>query len=191
MEDGPILITGASGRIGRTLAQHWQARRLVLLDRPEGDLIRDDNAWTRRFAGVGTVVHLAADPDPASPFDSAAAGNIQATLNVLRACSDHDVGRLVYASSVWADYRAWRLAPKMTWYAASKIAGEALVQAWADERGRPAVCLRFGFFDPEAVDVPPEAENHRLNEAALAYHLDEALAWSEPACAVRYAMGKL
>ncbi|MBM0207198.1 SDR family oxidoreductase [Micromonospora sp. STR1s_5] len=189
---GPqILITGARGRIGNALARHWRDRAPVLMDREDGDLTRYDPAWAGRFAGIGTVVHLAADPDPASRFESAAAANIEATLNVLRACLEHDVERLIYASSVWADYETWRLAPETTWYAASKMAGEALVRAWADQSGRPAVCLRFGYFDAEATDVPPEAETHRLNEAALAFHLDQALAWPGPGCSIRYAMGRL
>ncbi|NNM72879.1 NAD-dependent epimerase/dehydratase family protein [Enterovirga aerilata] len=191
MEAGRIVVTGARGRIGRALAGHWRGRDLVLLDREEGDLARYDPAWAGRLAGAGTLVHLAADPDPASAFASAAKANTEALLNVLQACDEHGIGRLVYASSVWADFAAWRLAPRMTWYAASKIAGEALVVAWADQNARPAVCLRFGYFDPAAVDVPPEAETHRLNEAALGFHLDAALAWSEPRCTIRYAMGKL
>ncbi|MDB5557591.1 MAG: putative oxidoreductase protein [Enterovirga sp.] len=191
MNKGLILITGALGRIGSSLAAHWRDRECRLLDRPDGDLTGYDVGWTERFAGVGTVVHLAADPDPASPFESAAAGNIAATLNVLRASAEHGVARFIYASSVWADYERWRLAPTMTWYAASKISGEALVQAWADQLRRPAICLRFGFFDPAVARAHPNAETHRLTERALAFHLDEALAWSEPSCSVRYAIGDL
>lgn len=187
----PILITGAEGRIGRALARHWGERELILLDQPEGDLRRHEPAWTDRFAGVGTVVHLAADPDPASAFDSAAEGNLHMTLNVLRACGEHGVGRLVYASSVWADHERWRLAEEMTWYAASKVAGEALVRAWADQWRRPAVCLRFGGFDPAAPPEAPAIESLRLDETALRFHADEALAWSEPRCVVRYALGRL
>ena len=187
----PILITGARGRIGRALSRHWKGRECVLLDREEGDLTVFHPTWADRFTGVTTVVHLAADPDPGSPFESAGAANIVATLNVLRACLESDVQRVVFASSVWADYEAWGLAPRMTWYAASKVAGEALVTAWADQVGRPAVCLRFGYFDPEAQSTSPEAETHRLNEEALRFHADEALTWSEPRCIVRYAMGKL
>lgn len=185
----PILITGAAGRIGRALARHWRERKLVCLDQPEGDLRRHDPAWTVRFAGIATAVHLAADPDPASAFDSAAEGNLLMTLNVLRACSEHGVGRLIYASSVWAEYETWRLSRDMTWYAASKIAGEALVQAWADQSRCPAICLRFGGFDPAAPAAPPLIEALRLDEAALAFHADEALAWGEPRCAIRYALG--
>jgi nucleoside-diphosphate-sugar epimerase len=144
-----------------------------------------------RFAGIATVVHLAADPDPAAPFDSAAHGNLVSTLNVLRACSEAGIGRLVYASSVWADYAKWRLADEMTWYAASKIAGEALVEAWAIQERRPAICLRIGGFDPSVPDFGPPAETLRVDEAALVHHFDEALAWSEPRCAVRYALGRL
>lgn len=186
-----ILITGARGRIGSALAAYWRDRhRLVLLDRAEGDLTAYDRTWTARFAGVETVIHLAADPSPASGFESAGAGNLTATLNVLRAAHEHGVARLIYASSVWADFGPWQLAERMTWYAASKIAGEALARAWADQYRRPVVCLRFGGF---GVDVPadaPVAGMSHLDQAALAFHADAALAWNGPGCVTRYAVGK-
>jgi uronate dehydrogenase len=189
--DGPVLITGANGRIGRTLVTAWASRSIVALDREDGDLVQYDSRWVSRFGGIATVVHLAADPDPAAPFESAAHANILSTLNVLRACSAAGVARLVYASSVWADYAKWRLADEMTWYAASKIAGEALVEAWAVQERRPAICLRIGGFDPSVPDFGPPVETLRVDEAALVHHVEEALAWCEPRCAVRYALGRL
>lgn len=188
----PILITGARGRIGMALTAHWRDRHdLVLLDREEGDLTVEDWTWTERFAGVGTVVHLAGDPDPRAGFELAGAANIAATLNVLRACTAHGVGRLVYASSIWADWQPWQLADRMTWYAASKVAGEALVRAWAEQEGRPAVCLRFGWFDASALAGPVNREAPRLDAAVLGHHADEALAFAGPGCVVRYAVGHL
>lgn len=192
-DQGAILITGARGRIGACLARHWRdGHDLVLLDREDGDLAVPDPAWTDRFAGVGTVVHLAGDPDPRAGFESAGAGNVLATLNVLRACAAHGVRRVVYASSVWADWAPWQLAERMTWYAASKIAGEALVAAWAHETpDRAAVCLRFGWFDPTAPTGTPVQEARRLDAGTLAMHADAALARDAPGCVVRYAVGRL
>ena len=186
----PILITGARGRIGRTIAARWQSRGCTLLDREEGDLTRYEAIWTDRFAGMVTIVHLAADPDPEASMDQAGHGNILAMLNILRASSHHRVQRVVFASSLWADYASWRLASKMTWYAASKIAGEALLHAWSAEQARPSVALRFGYFDPKVTSASPELEQVRLDEATLIQQMDDALEWSQPSCSVRDAVGR-
>jgi nucleoside-diphosphate-sugar epimerase len=140
---------------------------------------------------VDTVLHLAAYPNPDPAFESAAANNVAATINVLRACMGHGVARVIYASSVWADYEKWRLSERMTWYAASKQCGEALIRAWAEQAGRPAVCLRIGGFDPLIPTAGASFESLRVDPAALAFHFDEALAWNEPRCTIRYATGKL
>jgi len=190
MADSTILITGARGRIGSVIAQHWRGRYPILLDRAEGDLCVYEEGWVRRLAGVGTVFHLAAEPDPAAPFERTGAGNIAATVNVVRACIEGGVGRLIYASSIWADYGSWGIADRMTWYAASKVAGEAFVRAYADQTGRPAVCLRFGGYQPEEA-LTPELKINHLDAAAIAFHADAALAWEGPGCAVRYALGRL
>ena len=155
------------------------------------DFTHDPEASASAFAGVETVVHLAADPDPASPFESGGYGNTLATLTVVGACLQAKVRRLIFASSVWADTPAWGLSDRMTWYAASKLAGEALVRAWADQTGNPAVCLRPGYFDPHAGRADDFNEALRVDVPSLCRHFDEALAWSGPGCAVRYAVGKL
>src|SRR5687768_16305874 len=64
-----VFITGASGFIGRTLAEQWRARgaEVVGLDRvddPGRDVIAGDvsqpGAWQRAAAGCDVVVHTAA-----------------------------------------------------------------------------------------------------------------------------------
>src|SRR3954451_3097991 len=110
---GTILVTGASGRMGRTLLQHWQGRDVIGLDRagPDRvvDLTQDPEACASAFAGAETAVHLAADPDPGSPFEQGSHGNTLATLTVVGACLWAEVRRLIFASSVWADTPAWGL----------------------------------------------------------------------------------
>jgi nucleoside-diphosphate-sugar epimerase len=83
------------------------------------------------------------------------------------------------------------LSDRMTWYAASKLAGEALVRTWADQTGNPAVCLRPGYFDPVAGRADDFNEALRVDVPSLCRHFDEALVWPGPGCAVRYAVGKL
>ena len=83
---GTILVTGASGRMGRTLLQHWRDRDVIGLDRAGAgrnvDLGQGPEACASAFAGAETVVHLAADPDPGSPFERGGYGNTLATLTV-------------------------------------------------------------------------------------------------------------
>jgi nucleoside-diphosphate-sugar epimerase len=192
---GTILVTGASGRMGRTLLQHWRDRDVIGLDRAGADrnidLTQGPEACTSAFAGAQTVVHLAADPDPGSPFERGGYGNTLATLTVVGACLRAEVRRLIFASSVWADAPVWALSDRMTWYAASKLAGEALVRTWADQTGNPAVCLRPGYFDPVAGRADDFNEALRVDVPSLCRHFDEALVWPGPGCAVRYAVGKL
>jgi nucleoside-diphosphate-sugar epimerase len=192
---GTILVTGASGRMGRTLLQHWRDRDVIGLDRAGADrnidLTQGPEACTSAFAGAQTVVHLAADPDPGSPFERGGYGNTLATLTVVGACLRAEVRRLIFASSVWADAPVWGLSDRMTWYAASKLAGEALVRTWADQTGNPAVCLRPGYFDPVAGRADDFNEALRVDVPSLCRHFDEALVWPGPGCAVRYAVGKL
>ncbi|GJD49432.1 hypothetical protein OPKNFCMD_2162 [Methylobacterium crusticola] len=192
---GTILITGAAGRMGRTLREHWRERAVIGLDRHGAerivDLLHGPEACGPAFAGAETVVHLAADPDPGSPFERGGHDNTVATLTVVGACLRAGVRRLIFASSIWADAPAWGLSDRMTWYAASKLAGEALVRAFADQTGHPAVCLRPGYFDPQAGRADDANEAVRVDRASLCRHFDEALAWPGPGCATRYAVGTL
>lgn len=72
-EPRTILITGASGNIGRKLRTAWEdVYDLVMIDvaadpaDPEvvaADLSKFDEEWMGLFHGVNTVIHLAATPD--------------------------------------------------------------------------------------------------------------------------------
>jgi nucleoside-diphosphate-sugar epimerase len=143
---GTLLVTGASGRMGRILLQHWQNRDVIGLDRVGADrnvdLGQGPEACASAFVGVETVVHLAADPDPGSLFERGGYGNTLATLTVVGTCLRAGVRRLIYASSVWADHPAWGLSYRMTWYAAEPLrvfrrpfglgqAAKAWTSAWA------------------------------------------------------------
>jgi len=108
--DEPVLLTGASGRVGQAILggigddYDWR-----LLDRepPTGDPdhefvvadVTDEEVVRDAVDGVGAVVHLAGDPRPEAPWDSVLRNNIDGTRTVLEAAVDAGVDRVVFASS--------------------------------------------------------------------------------------------
>ena len=143
-----VLVTGGAGFAGRHLVSHLQAEgdEVVVTDRRDGgpDLL-DGGGWRTLLAeiGVDAVYHLAAQASvPASwqdPVETLRV-NVEGTLNVLLACRDGGVSRVLVVSSsdVYGQASAGELplresAPlrPVTPYAASKAAAEQLaVQAW-------------------------------------------------------------
>jgi len=103
--------------------------------------------------GVSRVVHLAARPGvrpslktPEPYLDI----NVGGTLNLLTACRDYGVSKVVFASSSSVYGGTSRPADEETTpcrplspYAASKVAGEALCSSFAASDGLNVVALRF------------------------------------------------
>src|SRR5712691_4605799 len=58
--------------------------------------------WADLFAGADIVLHLAADARNFAPWRRVLPDNIQTTWNVLEAATQHQVRRVVFASSNWA-----------------------------------------------------------------------------------------
>src|SRR5690606_12141419 len=159
-----ILVTGASGNLGRKLRGHFGADRRMELRalclNPDGDPavrtadLADDGDWASDFEGVDTVIHLTDDPRPSADWASIERANIRATLNVLEAARLHKVKRLVFASSSWvmAGYRfssemlTTDLAPRpINAYGASKLFGEQAGMALWRAAGISFIALRIGY----------------------------------------------
>jgi nucleoside-diphosphate-sugar epimerase len=134
-----VFVSGASGVLGsrlvRTLVESgFAVRALVQPDDPfrsrldglgcdirEADLARPA-PLTGLLDGVGTAFHLAAiilSPDP----DAFERINRQGTERLVTEATRARVGHFVYVSSASVTY------PRLTRYARSKLAGEALVKA--------------------------------------------------------------
>ncbi len=115
-----VLITGADGYVGRLvvarLAQNrGNIERIVATDiRPTPDHLRQPEVVYEQLDvrgeelaeavgrhGVDTVIHLAAVVTPRPGDDRAFqyAVDVEGTRNVVQACLQHGVGRLVYTSS--------------------------------------------------------------------------------------------
>ncbi|SDX92461.1 Nucleoside-diphosphate-sugar epimerase [Modestobacter sp. DSM 44400] len=104
-----VLVTGASGMLGRATADQLIARGddvTVLQRRPAGlpcaEVLGDiaDDALVRRAAGgQDAVVHLAAKVDVVGHWAEYARANVDGTRTVVAACRSAGVGRLVHVSS--------------------------------------------------------------------------------------------
>ena len=103
-----VGITGAAGNIGTKLQNAFEGKYdLILLDRKRinapnaicADLAHYDTHWTRHFAQVSTVVHLAGNPHNDASWPELIPDNIDSVLNVCQACVTKKVERLIFASS--------------------------------------------------------------------------------------------
>jgi UDP-glucose 4-epimerase len=116
-----------------------------------GDILQSDVLGSA-MKGCDFVIHLAAlwllqcHEYPRAAFDV----NIRGTYNVLEACRDHGIKRLVYSSSasVYGDAVELPMTEQhpfnnRTFYGATKIAGEAMARAFHDRYGLPYVGLRY------------------------------------------------
>src|SRR5579872_4785548 len=173
------IVTGGAGFIGSTLV-----RSLLALD--DGEVHVIDNLLTGHEANVSEVLdrigfhhadicryseiapvlrdasvvfHLAAIPSVPRSIDDPIPShdiNIDGTFNVLRACAEGGVGRVVYAASSSA-YGDTEVLPKTETmspspkspYAVQKLTGEYYAAAFAECFGIETVSLRyFNVFGP-------------------------------------------
>ncbi len=108
--DGPVLLTGASGRVGRAIldgiGEQYQWR---LFDRrpPDDDLpgecivadITDRDAVARAMEDVTAVIHLAGDPRKNAPWQSVLENNINGAQIVFETAAAAGVEKVAFASS--------------------------------------------------------------------------------------------
>lgn len=117
-----------------------------------GGDIREVDILNKAMEGIDGVFHLAAmwllhcKDFPRTAFDV----NIQGTFNVLEACVNNKIKRLVYSSSasVYGDAVEVPMTEEhpfnnKNFYGASKIAGEAMARAFHDRYGLSYVGLRY------------------------------------------------
>lgn len=159
-----VLLTGATGRIGRACRQHWNGHfdlRLAVHDPakvPEDaqDVVvggcEDYDLMLKATEGVDAVVHLGAIPGE-SAFHNLLQSNVVGTYNVLEASRVNKVKRIAFASTnhttgAW-EWNGVQANPDMppradSLYGASKVYGEVLGRFYADKYGLEFVSLRIG-----------------------------------------------
>src|SRR5262249_26181764 len=105
---------------------------------------------------IDTVVHLAADANPAADFyDSLLDNNIKGTYNIFRAAKDQGCRRVIFASSAWVmgGYpRDVQLTPDArlrptNLYGVSKCLGEAVAAYFAQAESLSSIVVRIGAYD--------------------------------------------
>ncbi|MDQ1280686.1 MAG: family oxidoreductase [Thermoproteota archaeon] len=169
-----IIVTGGAGFIGSHLAEALlkEGAEVIVLDDfssgkqsnlehsmknenftfYRGD-IRDKEIISKLFKEVDVVFHEAAQinikksvEDPITTNDV----NVNGTLNILKACVDNRVKRLIFASScaVYGDSETLPIGEDtalkpISPYAASKLAAENYVRAFHRIYGLETVCLRY------------------------------------------------
>lgn len=135
-----IVVTGAAGWVGRKLTARLGEREdveIVATDlRPDSDGcqpldVRDAGEVHRLLRGADVVVHLAAivDPSPSTTRQMQYDVDVGGTRNVLDACLEHGVQRLVVTSS-GAAYGYHPDNPRWIGEDAPLRADEAFAYAW-------------------------------------------------------------
>lgn len=166
-----ILLTGAAGGIGsaflRAASENYLFRladlKTAALSEAEKDGhevitldAADLEACQRACQGIDTVVHLAADPNPAADFyGSLLRNNIQGTYNIFRAAKDQGCRRVIFASSIQTVIgypRDVQVHPGMpvrplNMYGVSKCFGEAVAAYFAFAEGLSCIAIRIGAYD--------------------------------------------
>ena len=167
-----ILITGGAGFIGSHLVDALleKGNDIIVLDnfstgRPQNlkhvsdktQFIECDisksGEWQNKFKNVEKVFHLAALADivpsienPVSYYQS----NVNGTFNILEACREHGVKKIVYSASSscygipdeYPTRETAEIRPQYP-YALTKNLGEQLIMHWSQLYDLPAVSLRF------------------------------------------------
>jgi len=159
-----VLVTGGSGFIGShvvnaLISQGFTVRVFDKLKSVnseaewcKGDLLNKENL-NDAMQDVETVFHLAAIADVNVAVvdpESCLMINEIGTLNLLRACSGHEVERILLASSVWVYGKAHgtvteetEVPPPNDIYTKTKIGQEQLVYSWCQTHPLAYTILRY------------------------------------------------
>lgn len=178
-----ILLTGASGRIGKTFFNAMKdSYRFVLTDltAPDYDVpsphrfisadlsLPDASAQLLSGETFDTVIHLAGIPDADASFTQLLPANILSTTYLLAAVAATRCRRFIFASSAQTieGYPVdVQIHPGMTvspanLYGVSKCYGEALCSFYATQHGLSCVALRIGAFEQRCADNLKNARDY-------------------------------
>jgi L-arabinose 1-dehydrogenase [NAD(P)+] len=191
-----VAITGAGGDVGRTLVPAFESDRLTLLTHSEHDDIdsclldtTDRAAYVSAVEGVDVLVHLAWAPADRERWSETLEENIEMVTNAFDAALEHDIDRVVVASSAHVagmynrdDPSAFestveqptetvdpRTPPRPdSLYGVAKVSVEALASFYADRHDLDVVVVRIGWLmtESELKETQSDADDrHRFARA--------------------------
>ena len=171
-----LLVTGSAGEVGTVVVRGLKDRYEVrgfdcnptpdLVDTVQADL-SDNDALARASEGMDAVIHLAAVPTGAAPWEDILEQNIVGTYNLMEAARQNSVPRVVLASraGLLAPYpenirRTIDLTPRpKSYYSVSKLFAEQLGYMYAAQFDMAVVCVRSGNLH---LDRPEPSHPHHL-----------------------------
>jgi len=168
-----VLITGAAGHLGRklfdylSLNEEYQVMGLDLREDDHPDIYKADfkqmGDWQNYLQGIAVLVHLAADREPSATWHSAIENNMKGTLNLYQAAINHQVSRVVFASSNWlhGGYRfrdeilTASLSPSpVNAYGVAELFGEQMGEYFSKQCNLSVIALRIGWTQWEYDNQP-------------------------------------
>ena len=171
--DRPVLLTGASGALGRVLARDlgaagWTLRLTDIVPFPDplppgatfeaADLV-DREAIARLADGCCAILHFGG-VSVEKPFDEIIGPNIAGLYNIYEAAKAAGA-RVIFASSnhtIGFHTRSTTIDPDSPfrpdgYYGVSKVFGEMLARLYWSKHGVESVIVRIGSSFPEPVDA--------------------------------------
>ncbi|WP_372480922.1 NAD-dependent epimerase/dehydratase family protein (plasmid) [Halomicrobium sp. HM KBTZ05] len=196
-----IAITGGAGRVGRVVAEAFDAAERTLLthgehDDLDGELLdaTDRAAFEEAITGSDVLVHLAWSPADRDAWDEGDEANVRMADNALAAALACDLDRVVVASSAHAfgmynrddptEFEATVERPSTTirpetpprpdsYYGVAKVAIEGLCRFYADRYDLAVVVVRVGW-------LMDETELRATADDAEARHRFARAMWLSP-----------
>ena len=149
-----IIVFGGSGFLGSYVVDELVNRgnRVTVFDRSPspyvnggakmvvGDIL-DADAVAEATAGQDAVYNFAGLADLNASIDNPVETvrlNVMGNLNILEACRQRDIGRFVYASSVYV------FSSKGAFYGVSKKSSELIIEQYAEQFGLAYTIIRYG-----------------------------------------------
>jgi len=195
--DGPVFLTGGSGRVGTCLRQRlrpagYDIRFTDIVEPTDGDTqgfvktdLGDQDSMAAAMQGCRALVHLGGHPRDID-WPIIQERNYTGTYNAFTAARRAGVKTIIYASSNQAcglNPADSQLSPTLPinpvgLYGVSKVFGEAMLRAAAEATGITAFAWRIACFKPEPVSARDLRLWYSWDDAARL--VDAALRWTAP-----------